>query len=360
MNEVFKDLVVIDASSVLAGPSVGMFFAELGAKVIKIENAKQGGDVTRTWKNSAEQKDATISAYWSSINYKKEYLFLDLSEPKDQESIHELLSTADILLTNFKLGDAKKFNLQPEILWAKYPQLIQASIGGFSSEPSRVAYDVVMQAETGFMYMNGDAKTMPTKMPVALIDVLAAHHLKEAILIALYKRQKTHKGSILHCTLECAGISSLSNQASNYLMTGLVAQRNGSLHPNIAPYGELLQTADGKFIVLAVGSDRQFESLLEVLDLESLKNDERFIHNQNRVMHRTELLQLLTSHSIKINSDHLMEKLNAAFVPAGMVKTMDEIFATPLGKSMTRLEQIEGIETARVTSIAFDDLTPLA
>jgi len=359
MQAVFQGLKVIDLSSVLAGPSVGMFFAELGAHVIKIENPKQGGDVTRSWKTNSE-KEGSISAYWSSINYKKEIKFLNLTDGNDRSELEQLISSADILLTNFKSGDAMKFQLEPLHLFQKYPSLIQASIYGFSSNEDRVAYDVVVQAETGFMFMNGEDTSAPTKMPVALMDVLAAHQLKEAILIALYNRLKTGKGKIISCSLERAGISSLVNQASNYLMSGVIAKRAGSLHPNIAPYGEIISSADKKQIVLAVGSDRQFSSLCNTLSIPELASDDRFMSNQLRVVNRYLLLEKLQEKSTLINADQLMAAFIENDVPAGLIKNMAEVLESKIAQEMIREEIIEGQHTSRITSIAFEDLTPLS
>lgn len=358
MKEVFKDLLVIDASSVLAGPSVGMFFAELGARVIKIENSRLGGDVTRTWKTPAESTESRVSAYWASVNYGKEYRFLDFSNAEELAQFHQLISTADILLTNFKSGDDIKFGLESSILHNRYPQLIQASITGFSSAPERIAYDVVMQAETGFMYMNGTSDAPPLKMPVALMDVLAAHQLKEAVLIALYKRLKTGKGGVYRCSLERAGISSLVNQASNYLMTGDIPQRKGSLHPNIAPYGEMVKTSDAKWIVFAVGSDRQFQSLMRDLDLEELSMQSEFLNNQNRVKNRGLLLEHIQQKMLENTAAFWMNKFNASQVPAGVVKNMEDVFELDIARSLVLTENVEGTETLRVSSIAFEDITP--
>jgi crotonobetainyl-CoA:carnitine CoA-transferase CaiB-like acyl-CoA transferase len=357
MQEVFQGLKVIDSSSVLAGPSVGMFFAELGAHVIKIENPKQGGDVTRSWKTNSEQ-EGSVSAYWSSINYKKEIRFLNLADSNDRNELEQLLASADILLTNFKSGDAAKFQLEPLQLFQKYPSLIQASIYGFSSKEDRVAYDVVVQAETGFMYMNGDTSSAPTKMPVALMDVLAAHQLKEAILIALYSRLKTGKGKIISCSLERAGIASLINQASNYLMSGTIAKRAGSLHPNIAPYGEIISSVDKKQIVLAIGSDRQFGTLCNILSCPEVATDPRFVTNQQRVSNRILLLEKLQEKALLINADQLMKAFIENDVPAGLIKDMAEVLGTPVAQEMIREETIEGQHTRRITSIAFEDLTP--
>jgi crotonobetainyl-CoA:carnitine CoA-transferase CaiB-like acyl-CoA transferase len=167
-------LTVIDCSTVLAGPSVGTFFAELGAKVIKIENPNVP-DVTRSWKLKSEEKTSPVSAYFSSVNYLKEYRKLDLKLPADREELFKLFQSADIFLSNFKFGDDQKLGINDQILQEKFPQLIIGKINGFGDESDRVAYDLILQAETGFMSMNGTRDSGPVKMPVALIDVLAAH-----------------------------------------------------------------------------------------------------------------------------------------------------------------------------------------
>jgi crotonobetainyl-CoA:carnitine CoA-transferase CaiB-like acyl-CoA transferase len=216
------------------------------------------------------------------------------------------LETADIVLTNFKGSDAKKFQLDAEFISKTFPKLIQGIIRGFEFEKNRVAYDVVLQAETGFMYMNGSTEGGPTKMPVALIDVLAAHQLKEGILCALINRSKTGKGSVVEVSLEKAALASLANQASYFLMTGNIPQRMGSLHPNIAPYGELFKTQDEKWIVLAVGSDDQFRKLSILLNLEELCNDLLYASNTVRVKNRVTLHKILQQkfHTLQYNRQY--------------------------------------------------------
>ena len=184
---IFNNLKVVELASVLAGPSVGMFFAELGAQVIKVEHPEHP-DVTRSWKIASENKEESASAYFSSINYKKEYIHLNLNKENDHFQLIELLKDTDILLTNFKKGDVEKFNLTDDLLLEVNPRLIHGKISGFGSDSDRVAYDLILQAETGFMSMNGTEDSGPVKMPVALIDVLAAHQLKEGILCALLER----------------------------------------------------------------------------------------------------------------------------------------------------------------------------
>jgi crotonobetainyl-CoA:carnitine CoA-transferase CaiB-like acyl-CoA transferase len=350
--ELFEGLKVVDCSSVLAGPQVGTFFAELGAHVIKFENAKTNGDVTRTWHTPSESKDK-ISSYYSSINYKKEIRFVDLTNEKDIALIHSELETADIVLSNFKGSDATKFQLNAELLSQKFPRLIQGVIRGFEFEKDRVAYDVVLQAETGFMFMNGSSDGPPTKMPVALIDVLAAHHLKEGILCALIQKAKTGKGSCVEVSLEKAALASLANQASYFLMTGNIPQRLGSLHPNIAPYGELFQTQDKKWVVLAIGSDTQFKKLCLILNDTNASSDIRFSSNTERVKHRIVLKEMLQKAFDQISCSDFEIEAQESGVPYGRVRNMKEVFERDAAVKNILHESIEGSDTQRLTSVAF-------
>jgi len=351
--EFFKGLKVVDCSSVLAGPQVGTFFSELGAHVLKFENAKTNGDVTRTWHTPMESKEK-ISSYYSSINYNKEIHFIDLSNEDDIARIHLELETADVMISNFKEGDSKKFQLDAMLLSKKFPKLIQGIIRGFEFERDRLAYDVVLQAETGFMYMNGSADGLPTKMPVALIDVLAAHQLKEGILCALIQKEKTGKGACVEVSLEKAALASLANQASYFLMTGNIPQRMGSLHPNIAPYGDLFQTKDEKWIVLAIGSDEQFRKLSMILNIEEISNNIQFSSNTIRVKNRIALYEILQAEFRKTTCELFeIEALNCG-VPYGRVRNMKEVFERKAAVQNVLEDMIEGNESKRMASIAFN------
>ena len=350
--ELFKGLKVVDCSSVLAGPQVGTFFSELGASVIKFENAKTNGDVTRTWHTPAESKDK-ISSYYSSINYKKEIHFVDLSNTADIARIHAELETADVVLSNFKGNDAKKFQLDSAFISQKFPHLIQGIIRGFEFEQERVAYDVVLQAETGFMYMNGQADGPPTKMPVALIDVLAAHQLKEGILCALIQKSKTGKGSCVEVSLEKAALASLANQASYFLMSGNNPQRLGSLHPNIAPYGEQFETQDNKWIVLAIGSDEQFRKLCTILHIQETASNPLFTSNTLRVENRTVLQVLLQTEFRKLSCTLFEQEAQLNGIPYGRIRNMTEVFEREAAVKNVLAETIEGTETKRMSSVAF-------
>jgi crotonobetainyl-CoA:carnitine CoA-transferase CaiB-like acyl-CoA transferase len=346
----FADLEVFDLSTVLAGPSVASFFAELGAKVTKIEHPIHG-DVTRTWRIPGEKQEVT--SYFSSINFRKEYITKDLTLPSDYAWLLEQLPAVDVLIMNFKSSDYLKFNLTKEKLHAINPRLIIGSISGFGDNSDRVAYDLILQAESGIMAMNGAPDGSPTKMPIALIDVLAAHQLKEALLLALLKREKTNLGSWVSVSLYDAAVSSLVNQASAFLMNGIIPTRMGSLHPNIAPYGEIFRTKDKKLVTFAVGSDRQFQTLCKVLGCELISSNLDYSSNEDRVKNRIKLKEEMAPYILMYEAKELSDLALEHVIPLGIIKSLDEVFETLEAKALIR-EETQGItSTKRLTQLAF-------
>jgi crotonobetainyl-CoA:carnitine CoA-transferase CaiB-like acyl-CoA transferase len=353
MEKLFNGLHILDLSSVLAGPSVATFFAELGATVIKIENPRTKGDVTRTWKLDTEDENSSVSAYFSSVNYGKSYEWLDFTIPGNRPRLEELLVWCDIVIVNFKEGDDTRFRLTASDVHQLQPKAIYASLKGFSSDAERIAYDVVLQAECGFMFMNGNAQSGPLKMPVALIDVIAAHQMKEGILCALLKRMESGRGAVVRVTLEEAALSALVNQASNYLMAGHIPKATGSLHPNIAPYGETFICSDSKSLVLAVGSDKQFGALCELLGIESILANPHFADNQSRVSHRYELAVILQQAIAMKPRSTWMQVFIMRGIPSGAIKSMDEVMESSAAQSMILEENLDENPTKRLSSIAF-------
>src|SRR5260221_576496 len=339
-----RDLKVLELASVLAGPSVGQFFAELGAEVIKIENPKIGGDVTRGWKIPGESTD-DCSAYFCSCNWGKKSVALDLTIEKDLEIVKKLAAKSDIIIASYKPGDAEKLGVSYLQLKTYNPKLIYGQITGYGSDDDRVGYDAVIQAEAGFMDLNGEKDGHPTKMPVALIDVLAAHHLKEGLLLALLKREKTKEGSFVEVSLVQTAVASLANQATNWLVGKKLPQRQGSAHPNIAPYGDSFVTQDSKRILLAVGSDKQFEELVKTLGLGAQDLGDKFVKNQQRVACRKELNKILAEKIMLINSKILIEKLRTKKIPAGFIQNLKGEFELP--QAMETLLTGAGVQGVR-------------
>lgn len=330
----FSNLLVVELASVLAGPSVGQFFAELGAEVIKVENPRTGGDVTRSWRGAGENTDDR-SAYFCSCNWGKKSVLLDLTKPEDRNHLLRLAQQADVLIASYKPGDAEKLGVGYEQLRRVNPALSYGMITGYGPEDDRVGYDAVIQAESGFMDLNGEKDGPPVKMPVALVDLLAAHQLKEGLLLALLRKQQTGVGSFVEVSLLEAALASLANQATNWTVGGKVPARQGSLHPNIAPYGDSFVTADGKRILLAVGNDRQFDSLLEAVGISPA--DQRVAGmrtNPERVRNREVLSGMLAQAIAAFPSRDLIDALHKRKVPAGLIRNIQEALEDPLAQPL--------------------------
>jgi crotonobetainyl-CoA:carnitine CoA-transferase CaiB-like acyl-CoA transferase len=331
----FDDLLVLELASVLAGPSVGQFFAELGATVIKVENPTTDGDVTRRW--TAPNEDASEddrSAYFCCCNHGKQSIALNLSTEDGQALLHDLARAADVVLASYRPGTAAALGADYETLSSVNPDLIYGHVTGYGPERTRAGYDAVIQAESGFMHMNGSPEGPPTKLPVALMDVLAAHQLKEGLLVALLRRERDGDGAYVPVSLIQSAVSGLANQATNWLDAGHSPQRMGSAHPNIAPYGTPYETADGSSIVLAVGTDAQFEALCEVLGLPNLPSADNFATNERRVEHRDALHRVLEARIQQFEHDALLEALHERGVPAGAVHDIPAVFNQPAAKDM--------------------------
>ncbi|MGE3724527.1 MAG: CaiB/BaiF CoA transferase family protein [Candidatus Sericytochromatia bacterium] len=330
----FKSLRVLELASVLAGPAVGVFFAELGAEVVKVENLLTGGDVTRSWRLKQEAPDSDISAYFSSVNWGKRSLALDLRQPEALQIVSQLADRADIVIANYKPGDAEKLGVDYASLSARNPRLIYAHLTGYGSDNPRSGFDALIQAETGFVMLNGEPDGPGLKMPVALMDLLAAHQIKEAILVALLERQFSGQGVYLPVGLFQSGLVSLANQAAAWLVARQDPQRMGSEHPSIVPYGTVYTTSDQREIMLAIGNDRQFQLLCQVLGCPELSLDPRFLTNPERVKFRQLLHPLLQAQIQLQQRDALLASLWEVGVPAGALHTVSEALAKPEAQAL--------------------------
>ena len=338
----FKELKVLELASVLAGPTVGQFFAELGAEVIKIENLKAGGDVTRTWKISGEQT-GDRSAYFCSCNWGKKSVAIDLDTQRGKEIVQKLTAKSDVVIASYKTGDAEKLGVGYEQLSTINPQLIYGQISGYGPDNDRVGYDAVIQAEAGFMDLNGEKDGPPMKMPVAIIDILAAHQLKEGLLLALLNKERTGVGSFVEVSLIQTAVASLANQATNWLVAKKLPARKGSAHPNIAPYGEAFETKDRKRILLAVGNDKQFKNLCTLLD-NGWAQLETFATNEARVVNRQELTALLVVAIKEWKSEKLLSRLHHEKIPAGLIQNIKEVFEMSEAKDLLiQSEDLTGV-----------------
>lgn len=321
-------LKVLELANILAGPLVGQFCAELGADVIKVEQPGLG-DPTRGWYLATESHDSDVSAYFSCANWGKRSIAIDIATTAGRELVYQLVDLSDVVIVGYKPGDEVKFGLDYQSVAARNPQLIYLQVTAYGASDLRPGFDAIIQAESGFTYLNGEAGGGPVKMPVALVDLLAAHQLKEGLLLALLQRAQTGRGAYIATSLLAAATASLANQASNYLHAGVVPVRMGSEHPNIVPYGTIFHTSDARELVIAVGTQRQFVAFVAALDLAELSEDERFIDNAARVANRDVLNDLLAARIAERSAAAVAVALQADKVPFGFVNNMAEVFAAP-------------------------------
>lgn len=328
LHNALHGIKVIELANILAGPSVGMFCAELGAEVIKIENPRTGGDTTRSW-SGATEKGNDISAYFSAVNWGKKSITLDLTTAQHRAICHDFCKEADIVIVSYKHGDAEKYGVDYKTISAINPRIIYGSITGFGHDNNRVGFDAVLQAMTGFMSMNGLPETPPIKMPVALIDIMAAHQLKQALLLALLQRSTTGKGTAVTVSLYGAAITALANQGTNYLIAQKTPQRLGSDHPNIAPYGHIFITKDKKEFLLAIGSDIQFKKLCAIVH-STLHEHNDFSTNGARVQNSAALYNALETIIAEWDADILEQQCIVADIPSAVIRTVAEALESPL------------------------------
>jgi len=324
---------VADFSRVLAGPLATMLLADLGADVIKVERP-DGGDDTRAWGPPFVGGDA---AYFLSLNRNKRSVVLDLQTPEGAAAARRLALSSDVVVENFRPGLMARFGLDHASLAAEKPDLVTCSLVAFGEEgesASRPGYDIIVQALSGLMSFTGQPGGEPTKVGVALLDVVCGLYAANGILAALLERARTGRGRRLVVSLYGSSLAAMVNQAANYLLGGLVPRPLGNQHPNIVPY-QLFEASDRPFI-LAAGNDRMFERACEVLGQPDLATDERFVTNEARVRHREELIPALAEVFRSRPAAEWLAALEDAGVPCSPVLHMDEVFATPDGSSMVQ------------------------
>lgn len=327
---------VLDMSRVLAGPWAGQVLADLGAEVIKIEKPRVGDD-TRQWgppymKNNAGEASSE-SAYFISANRGKTSLSIDISSKEGQAQIREQLQNTDILIENYKVGGLHKYALDYDSLKKINPALIYCSITGFGQTGPKAhlpGYDFMIQALSGLMSITGQTDAEggePTKVGVAITDIVTGLYAVIAIQAALVERQQTGLGKHIDMALFDCATAILANQASNFLVGEKLPQRLGNSHPNIVPY-QNFATQNGQ-IIIAVGNDSQFKALCNVLALPELADDSRFSTNSARVHNRAVCTKLLQAELKNKTGEHWLRLLNIANVPCGPINTIEQCLSDP-------------------------------
>ena len=323
-------LRVLDCSTVLAGPYCTMLLADLGAEVIKVEPPE--GDATRgwgpPWVGDAAAGTRT-AAYFLAVNRNKRSLRLDLHADAGREVLRQLISRGDVLVENFRAGGFARLGFDEDALKALNPNLVHVAIGGYGvggPDAGKPGYDFIVQASGGLMSITGDPDGVPTKVGVAISDVVTGMFGTISVLAGLIARPGAN-GQRIDVSILQSTLAVLANQAQNAFVTGRAPGRRGNAHPNIVPY-ETFATADGA-IAVGVGSERQWPRFCDAVGLPDLAADPRFGTNGDRVERRDELVPLIAARLATATSADWLERLEAAEVPAGPVLDVLEAFATP-------------------------------
>ncbi len=347
-------LVIADFSRVLAGPYATMLLADLGAEVVKIEHP--AGDDTRVW---GPPFDASGTAtYFAAVNRNKTSLTLDLRTPQGLAAARELVGRADVVVENFRAGAMARLGLGPDQVRRDRPELIYCSITGFGAGQGAAlpGYDLLVQAVGGLMSITGPHPGSPTKVGVALVDVITGLHASVGILAALRHRDRTGQGQVVEVNLLSSLLSALTNQASGFLGAGVVPSIMGNRHPSIAPY-EVFETAD-RPLVLAVGNDRQFAALCTVLGRPQLATDPRFLTNTDRVTNRAALFDELTALLKARGASEWFDLLTEARVPAGPINDIADAFALAARLGLEPVVTVPGAPSPAVANPIRLSVTP--
>jgi crotonobetainyl-CoA:carnitine CoA-transferase CaiB-like acyl-CoA transferase len=330
-------LKVLDLSRVLAGPWSGQLMADLGADVVKVERPGAGDDTRGwgpPWLKDEDGQSTGESAYYLCANRNKRSVTIDLGQPEGQRLVRELAARADIVIENFKVSGLRQYGLDYASLKEVNPRLIYCSITGFGQSgpyAPRAGYDFLIQGMGGLMSLTGRPDGVegggPMKVGVALTDVMTGLYATVAVLAALAHRERTGEGQYIDLALLDVQIACLANQASNYLVGGVIPGRMGNAHPNIVPYQEFA-TADG-YMIIAVGNDSQFANCCKALGHQEWASDECFATNPQRVKYRQELVARIHRITITRTTAEWIATMEAVGVPCGPINTLDKVFADP-------------------------------
>ncbi|KAF9430149.1 hypothetical protein BGZ94_008089 [Podila epigama] len=356
---------VLDLTRVLAGPYCTQLLGDLGAEVIKIENPNRGDD-TRAWgppyaeiksqsssnnnsNNKEEGKQPTTksaavreSAYFLGVNRNKKSITVNLRSEGGRKVIHDLVKKVDVLVENYVPGKLDEMGLGYETLSTLNPGLIYTSITGYGQTGpyrNRPGYDVMIEAEAGLMYITGEENGSPVKVGVAVTDLTTGLYAHGAIMAALLARIRDGRGQHIDCSLLDAQIATLANIGSSYLIAGQEAKRWGTSHPSIVPY-QVLPSQDSH-IMIGAGNDGQFKILCNVLGLDELVEDIRFLRNEDRVAHREELIELLTARLKTKKSEVWLKALEGRGIPFAPINNIAETFRHPQVVARGMIHEVE-------------------
>ncbi len=328
---------VLDLSRVLAGPYATMVLADLGADVLKVEHPELGDD-TRHWGPPFKEGE---SAYFLAVNRNKRSIGVDIKTPEGLERIQDLAADADVVIENWRRGALEKLGLGYEALRESNPDLIYCSITGFGPGPDedRPGYDFLVQARAGVMSITGHPGGEPTKVGVAISDIMCGMYASNAILAALHRRSVTGEGARIEVPLFESTLGWLANRGQEYLISGHDTGLIGNAHPSIVPY-QTFETSD-KPLVVAVGNNSQFVTLCEAIGRSDLADDESYATNPDRVANREALIEVLQDELRKKTADEWVGEIRSAGIPCGPVNTLADVFEDEHLKGSGILQEVE-------------------
>ena len=325
-NGPLTGLTVLDLTRVLSGPYCTMMLADMGARVIKIEQPGKGDD-TRGWGPPFQNGE---SSYFMSVNRNKESLTLNLKHPDGRRILESLIDRADMLVENFRPGTMGRMGLGYADIAPRWPTLVYCSVSGFGQTGPRrnqPGYDAVMQGEGGLMSITGPSDGPAYRLGVAIADITSGMFAAFGVAMALLARHRTGRGQLVDIGMLDSVAALLTYQAGIYFATDHAPKRMGNRHPTIVPY-ETLEAANGELVV-AVGNDQLWRSFCKLLGLGELTDDPRFATNKDRVEHREALRPLLVERLQTKTVTEWIEGLTAAGIPCGAVRDLEQVFTDP-------------------------------
>ena len=328
-------ITVLDLTRVLSGPYCTMMLADMGARVIKVEQPGKGDD-TRGWGPPFINGE---SSYFLSINRNKESVTIDFKHPEGRALLEQLIGKADVLVENFRPGTLDKLGLDYGSLSARFPRLVYCSVSGFGHTGPRqkeAGYDAVMQAEGGLMSITGSADGPPYRLGVAIADIVSGMFAAQGVTAALFARERTGRGQEVDIAMLDSVVALLSYQAGIYFANGTAPSRMGNRHPTIVPY-ESFPASDGDFVV-AVGNDEQWRRFCKVI---GFPDDPRYATNRQRVTNYDALKPVLDAQMRTHTRAHWIEQLRANGVPCGSVRDLHDVFSDPQTLARDMLVELE-------------------
>jgi len=322
-----QDIQVLDLTRALAGPFCTLMLGDYGADVIKIEIPETGDD-TRHW---GPPFIGDESAYFLSINRNKRSLTLNFKEPEAIKIFLKLVEKADVVVENFTPGVMKRFGLDYETVKAINPSIIYCSISGFGQDgpyQNRPAYDQIMQGVSGLMSITGEPDGEPQKVGIAVSDIGAGMWAAFAVMTALHHRSNSGDGQHIDISMLDAQVAWMTYQAAYFFANEEPPKRLGAAHPTLVPY-QAFMSQDGKYVNVAVGSERLWERFCEGVNRMDLKDDPNFAQNGDRVRNRSTLVPLLQEYFLTQPADYWVDALQAVNVPAGPINDLADVFSDP-------------------------------